>query len=160
MGTKRGLVFLVFLGFFILYLDIPAVMEGFWSGCPVGQSDLVRPVNEHEPSQYDRFGKELLAVLSEVIDNQQALDEVCRLTRLQEEVYQVAGSERTLLVLYLSDDFDNRSMIWLVDVRGLKDDKAMKVRAREAASVLLRELREVRLREGPLLFVFPKKRRL
>ncbi|MBU2037438.1 hypothetical protein KJ866_04570 [Patescibacteria group bacterium] len=140
MKIKKWLKGLFLLGFLIFSLN---VINDFEESEPVSKNDLFQSAGDNNKSSYyNQFGKELVIVLGKTIAEEQTFREACRSAYLQEEVYQMGETEIVIIALYLLNGSGDKLLIWRVEAGKLKDAKARKALAWEAAYILLRHLPE------------------
>ena len=151
MKGKRGLICLFLLVFFVFFLDI---INGFRERQTIGENNFVQLTSD-KVSYYDRFSKELVIVLAEILPDKQSFDAVCQSAYLQEEDHH----DEIIIALYLIDDSGKKLLIWCVEANRLKKAKAMKVLARDAAYILLYRFLLYRLsEEAPPAISIPVKK--
>ena len=86
--------------------------------------------------RFKQFHQELVTALAEIIPEEQEYNRVCELTSLQEDVIQ----DETIYSIYLEETSGKNLLIWCVEANQLKNPKATRELAKDAAYVLLYHL--------------------
>ena len=119
---------LVFLVFFA------GAANEIWERHTVSRNDFIQLTGANDP--FEEFSKEIITVLAEALPDKQNFDEVCEAVYLREDVYH----DEILITLYVEGNDDKNVIIWSMEKRKMKNRKAIREFAQEAAYLLLRRL--------------------